>query len=114
MHNGRPEACFATICHLRRLLRGFAENRSPKHGAQTKNPPGPEGPNGKAAAAASRTQEFRRSGARPGLRMRHSSTNFVCTLYSSRMVLKSSGSSSSFSSSPLAVAKATRTIFELS
>ena len=94
MHNGRPEACFATICYLRRLLRGIAENRSPKHGAQTKNPPGPEGPDGKAAAAASRTQEFRRSGAHPGLRMRHSSTNFVCTLYSSRMVLKSSGSSS--------------------
>lgn len=68
----------------------MAENAQPEARAQTKNPPGPEGPDGKAAA--SRTREFRRSGARPGLRMRHSSTNFVCTLYSSRMVLKSSGS----------------------
>lgn len=72
----------------------MAENAQPEARAQTKNPPGPEGPDGKAAAAASRTQEFWRSGARPGLRMRHSSTNFVCTLYSSRMDLKSSGSAS--------------------
>lgn len=72
----------------------MAENAQPEARAQTKNPPGPEGPDGKAAAAASRTREFRRSGARPGLRMRHSSTNFVCTLYSNRMVLKSSGSAS--------------------
>lgn len=71
----------------------MAENAQPEARAQTKNPPKPEGPDGKAAAAASRTREFRRSGARPGLRKRHSSTNFVCTLYSSRMVLKSSGSS---------------------
>ena len=77
----------------------MAENAQPEARAQTKNPPKPEGPDGKAAVRGnglrgSRTREFRRSGARPGLRMRHSSTNFVCTLYSSRMVLKSSGSAS--------------------